>query len=156
MNRINITVTNGTFTYPIDMKDVQVEHYAYDNSFCIASGGLASTQPIATEQDYQELISPEDRANKEIAIIEDAIDVLIQDEIDKYNKANGVKFKDINAIAKYVLVPTYNHFAFCDSVLKWNVAVWEEARRLQGEIFAGNIPKPTTVEEFIAMLPKRV
>lgn len=89
-------------------------------------------------------------------LVEAAIDRLIQNEILVYNKANGVSFKDINAVVKYATIDTYTHVGFCKSMLTWNAEVWEASRKIQSEIYSGTIEKPESVEAFISLLPKRV
>ncbi len=100
-----------------------------------------------TQEELQAIVEP--------LIVESAIDKLIQDEIEAYNKANYVSFKNINAISKYTVVPTYTHIDFCNSVLTWNTEVWETSRQLQRDIHLGVIEKPESVEAFLALLPKR-
>jgi len=153
--KIDITNTNGTFTYPIDMSLVQVEQYAWDNSFCIAEGSGLDL-PVATQEDYLLLMSPQERALVEIKAVEDAIDATIQNEIDAYNASSGVFFKDINALQKYTIDETYTHYAFCVSMLAWNIEFYDSARQLQIDIANGVVDKPASVEDFVALLPKRV
>ena len=100
-----------------------------------------------TQEELQAIVEP--------LIVESAIDKLIQDEIEAYNKANYVSFKNINAIPKYAIDLNYTHIDFCNSVLAWNIKVWETSRQLQRDIHLGVIEKPESVEAFLALLPKR-
>lgn len=81
-----------------------------------------------------------------------AVESLIQGEITKYNEANLVAFKDIDACAKYTTTPTYTHYQFCVDVIAWQTNVWETARSIQADVLAGTRPLPT-LEEFVAELP---
>jgi hypothetical protein len=81
------------------------------------------------------------------------IDSYIQSKIDDYNNANGVMFANINSIMKYTIDNTYTHFAFCNSIILWNIDVWETARAIQQDVLSGNRDEPTT-EELLAELPE--
>lgn len=87
--------------------------------------------------------------------METAINNLIQSKIDKYNSDNKVSFTNINSIAKFLFVPTYAHYTFCDSINNWVITVWETARGVLTQVEDGIIPIPT-VDELIAMLPEYV
>lgn len=81
-----------------------------------------------------------------------SIEQLIQSEIDKYNEANGVLFKDIDACAKYVNIPSYTHYQFCIDVISWQTNVWETARQIQSDVLAGTRTMPTE-KELLSELP---
>ena len=81
-----------------------------------------------------------------------AVESLIQGEITKYNEANMVAFKDIDACAKYTTIPTYTHYQFCVNVITWQTNVWETARSIQTAVLAGTRTMPT-LEAFMAELP---
>jgi len=76
----------------------------------------------------------------------------IQDVIDAYNKAYGVKFESVYNCTMYKDITDYEHQQFCIDALAFNALVWAETRTIQKDILAGNIEVPTD-EEFIAMLP---
>ena len=87
-----------------------------------------------------------------IASGEALVEAHIQEPIDAYNKANGVKFKDAHSCANYKDEATYPHHLFCADAWAFNVAVWEASRAIQVQVFTEVIPQPTA-EEFKAMLP---
>ena len=94
----------------------------------------------------------EEKVNQARADMVKAVEEYIQSEVNKYNEANGVMFKDIDACAKYTTVPTYTHYQFCVDVITWNVNVWETSRAIEAEVLAGNRQIPT-VEELVLELP---
>ncbi len=96
----------------------------------------------------------EELYKKEVATVDNAIDDLIQTEIVKYNTENGTTFKHINSIPKYTIDETYTHYDFCVKCLAWNLSVFEEARLLQKQIETGARPKPSSLEQFLNLLPK--
>jgi len=97
-------------------------------------------------------IPQEELMNKAKEEMMRAIETLIQSEVDKYNEANMVAFKDIDACAKYTTVTTYTHYQFCVDVIAWQTSVWEYARQVQADVMAGTRTMPTT-EELLAELP---
>lgn len=78
---------------------------------------------------------------------------LIQSKIIRYNKENGVAFDNIDACTKYLYVPTYSHYQFCVDVISWTVSLWEAARKLEADIYAGIVEKPANVNDFLAQMP---
>lgn len=108
--------------------------------------GVTVLKTVA-EQETEYLASLEAKALQDkINKATQAVDALIQAEIDVYNQTNGVAFKDIDALAKYVTVTTYAHNAFCVSMVNWVAQLWEAARTSTA----------ATEEEFLASLPARV
>ena len=85
--------------------------------------------------------------------MEKAINTLISSEIKKYNKKNGLLFKDIDALNKYLVNPNYTHYTFINSCLLWNVDVWEKARAIEKDVILGNREIPT-VKQLLTELPK--
>lgn len=80
------------------------------------------------------------------------VDKYIQNEVDKYNKANGTLFANVHNCATYVLVDTYPHRQFCVDIINFNATVWEKTRSIEADVLAEKREMPT-VEEFIAELP---
>lgn len=80
------------------------------------------------------------------------VEEYIQKEVDDYNKANGLQFRDVHSCANYKDNTDYAHQGFCLSVWNWNVAVWETARMIQASVFAGTRGLPAK-DEFLAELP---
>lgn len=80
------------------------------------------------------------------------VDKYIQNEVDKYNKANGTLFASVHNCATYVLVDTYPHRQFCIDIVNFNAIVWEKARSIEADVLAEKREMPT-IEEFIAELP---
>lgn len=91
-------------------------------------------------------ITPEELQVKAIQEATTYVDGLIAKEISDYNEANGTKFVDVNSLAKFVLVTTYEHYDFCLSMINWVAILWETARNSTA----------TTKEDFVAELPTRV
>lgn len=83
---------------------------------------------------------------------ESSVEKHIQDPIDIYNIANGVKFAHAHSCANYKDMTGYAHQQFCIDIWDFNVAVWEAARTIQVDVLTNTIPQPTP-EEFVAMLP---
>lgn len=129
-------VLDGTETLEVDSKNKIVK---------VTKGQRDKT----AEELETELAEAQRQTRKEML---QAIESLIQGEIDKYNEANMVAFKDIDACAKYTTIPTYTHYQFCVDVIVWQTNVWETARTIQADVLAGTRPIPTT-EEFISELP---
>jgi len=87
--RINITMVNGTFIYPVDMTNVQVEQYAYDNSFCIGASEQTLAAPIATDDDYLLLNSDEDLR---IMYEDNMTSVMTSAQVDALGEPQGFRF----------------------------------------------------------------
>ena len=83
---------------------------------------------------------------------EDAITQHIQAEVERYNAANDVIFRDIHSCKAYADVQDYTHQAFCAAVWAWNVDVWEAARNILAEVKTGIRATPT-VDELLGELP---
>ena len=81
------------------------------------------------------------------------IDNYIQREIDKYNEANNVLFKNVDSCMKYTAVPSYSHYQFCVDIIVWTPKVWEKAREIELDILNGIRDIPT-IEQLILELPK--
>lgn len=60
-----------------------------------------------------------------------AIGQAIQNEVDIYNKANGIALGNVHNAESYSRVPTYTHRAFCEAVWLWSVELWEFMRAWQ-------------------------
>jgi len=105
-------------------------------------------------EDYTPNFTKIDKAklNKLITSGEHQVDSHIQNAIDIYNLTNGVKFKDINSIPKYLNDNTYEHYAFCVAIINFNKDCWIVSRQVQKDILSGAISIPTA-DEFGAMLP---
>jgi hypothetical protein len=80
--------------------------------------------------------------------------------IKEYNETNGTEFgrgtleaQAIHNCATYKDDTDYPHQPFCAKIVKFNSAVWKDARQAQIDIGNGTIPEPQTEEEFIALLP---
>jgi len=84
--------------------------------------------------------------------LETGISKLIQSKIDSYNVENKVSFNNIDSLQKYTVSSTYPHLNFVNSMLVWNIAVWEHARSAMSDVLSG---KRTihTLEELIQELP---
>ena len=87
---------------------------------------------------------------KQIADGEALVESHVQEQIDIYNEANGVRFNSVDSCSKYVGQTAYEHQPFCVAILAFNCATWEAARLAQID---GRVTADTTAEEFIAMLP---
>lgn len=98
-------------------------------------------------------IPQEELLNKAKEEMMKAVEDLIQSEITKYNDANMVAFKNIDACAKYTNIPTYTHYQFCIDVITWQTTVWETARKIQSDVLGGLRTMPT-LDEFKEELPK--
>ncbi len=81
------------------------------------------------------------------------VDALVQGIIENYNSTHGVQFANINSIPKYVGQTAYTHVSFCDAIVAYNAACYDEARAIQTKVFNGEIEAPTTEDELIALLP---
>jgi len=85
---------------------------------------------------------------------ETAVDTYIQDEVTAYNLASGYAFVDINAFAKYALLPDSIHYSTAMSFIAWADAVWTVARGIQQDVMLGNRDMPS-IEDFLVELPRR-
>ena len=126
---------------------------AYDT----ATHKLNGISYVVTATEVQKIydmapIPQEELLNKAKEEMMRAVESLIQGEITKYNEANMVAFKDIDACAKYTTIPAYTHYQFCLDVISWQTNVWETARSIQTAVLAGTRTMPT-LEEFMAELP---
>lgn len=83
---------------------------------------------------------------------EQLVTELIQSEVDAYNKANGMAFRDVHSCKNYAGVQDYTHQPFCAAVWAWNVSVWESARQILRDVATGVIELPNE-DEFVGMLP---
>ncbi|MDY0186202.1 MAG: hypothetical protein RBR43_10040 [Desulfuromonadaceae bacterium] len=83
---------------------------------------------------------------------EQAISDYIQAEVDNYNAANDVIFRDIHSCKAYADVQDYSHQPFCAAVWAWNVDVWEAARNILTEVKSGT-RATSTVDELLGELP---
>ena len=81
-----------------------------------------------------------------------AVDGYIQNEVNKYNKANGTMFEKVHNCAAYVGVATYSHQQFCIDILSFNASVWDKARSVEAEVIAG-LRVPPAKEELLSELP---
>ena len=79
------------------------------------------------------------------------IDEHIQSKIDDYNSENGVIFKDIDSISKYLIDPNYTHYDFCKKITLWAISVWENARELQEKMLTKEMD---IIENIINLLPE--
>jgi len=84
--------------------------------------------------------------------LETGISKLIQSKIDSYNVENKVSFNNIDSLQKYTISTTYPHLNFVNSMLVWNIAVWEHFRSVMSDVLSGNRTVPT-LEELIQELP---
>jgi len=84
--------------------------------------------------------------------LETGISKLIQEKIDNYNVENNVSFESIDSLQKYTVSTTYPHLNFINSMLIWNIAVWEHSRSVMSDVLSGNRAVPT-LEELIQELP---
>lgn len=94
----------------------------------------------------------QEQINKIKTDIVNAIDGYIQLEIDKYNNANNVLFKNVDSCMKYTAVPSYIHYQFCVDIIVWTPKVWEKAREIEMDILNGLREIPT-IEELLSELP---
>ena len=135
--------------YPLTLVNEQYNHKTQNRSevpnYEILEDSVIGTYTV-TDKSIQTIMA-ETKVEYELEV-----EKLIQDEIDKYNSANLVAFKNIDACAKYTNVPTYAHYQFCVDVILWQTNVWESARTIQKEVLEGVRPMPT-LEEFMAELP---
>ena len=104
-----------------------------------------------------ELYAGSDRESVDNAVTLNAsinmlIEAHIQEPIDIYNSTYGLVFKDAHSCANYINNISYTHYNFCFDAWNFNVDVWEEARRLQSEVEAGNI-YISSLAELKSMLP---
>jgi len=94
--------------------------------------------------------------NKQLLILKSKMTIEvekhIQNEVDKYNKANGTLFASVHNCATYVLVETYPHRQFCVDIVNFNAKVWERARSIEADVVSEKREMPS-IEEFIAELP---
>lgn len=143
---LKVVVPNGVTT---DALGNTVEAWTERDMFTadiLDEDGITVLKTIA-EQENDYIASLEAKALEEkIRTATQAVDALIQAEIDLYNTTNGVAFKDIDALAKYVTVTTYPHNAFCVSMINWVAELWEAARTSTA----------TNEADFLAGLPTRV
>lgn len=122
------------------------------------TGSVEYTAVVDADRDgwalwVEDTASEEAQKEAERQAVTAAITALIQSKITAYNKANGVAFDNIDACTKYLSVPTYTHYAFCVAVIAWTVEVWETARQLEIDIYAGVVDKPADVDAFISLMP---
>jgi hypothetical protein len=78
---------------------------------------------------------------------EDITDAYIQNKIDEYNTANGVKFKNIDAFTKYAVNTESQYNAIANRFIVYADNIWKAVREYQKTIIT--IP---TDEEFKAVL----
>jgi hypothetical protein len=86
------------------------------------------------------------------AAYEEIVTALIQNEVDKYNKANDVLFRDVHSCKSYADMTGYEHQAFCLGVFTWNLDVWQAVRQILADVKAGTRQAPT-IGEFLTELP---
>lgn len=99
-----------------------------------------------------ENVPQEEIVNKTIQEVTSKIDNFIQSKIDDYNKTNGTMFKDINAIAKYLIDTNYTHYPFCYALTMWNIQVWETARNIQSQVLGGSREMPVDITSELPLL----
>ena len=105
------------------------------------------------QQEVSDYLKAQER--KQILLsYEQAVDKYIQDEVTTYNEANGYAFVDINAFAKYALLPDSIHYDTAMNFLAWSDSVWTIVRGIQQEVMLGNREMPS-IEDFLVELPER-
>ena len=92
---------------------------------------------VAEEQAYLAQLASEAQANA-IKHFTDVTTAFIQSKIDMYNLSHGVAFKDIDAFAKYALVPTSSYNAISVQFISYADRVWSAVRAYQAS--ATSIP----------------
>jgi len=83
---------------------------------------------------------------------EQLAEALIQAQVEAYNAAHGLSFRDVYSCDIYADKTGYPHQQFCADITDWNWRVWSATRATQADILAGNRTIPTEAE-FIAELP---
>lgn len=155
---------NPNISFPKNITDELLTSYGvykvaeniplYDESTQrVESGDIQSIDGVWTQTYNIVDIPVMELQERKIQEVTSIIDSFIQSKINEYNKANGTLFKDINAIPKYLIDSTYTHFPFCEALVKWNIIVWEVARKTQADVLAGVIDEPTDIT---AILPDLV
>ena len=133
VNDLQVVIPNGVET---DSKGNFVEAWSVVPKF----------QTIAEEEAYTLELTTKAKENA-IKHFTDKTTDFIQSKIDAYNLANGVAFQDIDAFAKYALVPTSSYNAISVRFIAYADKVWSAVRNYQATATA--IP---TDESFQAVL----
>lgn len=79
------------------------------------------------------------------------IEETIQNEINLYNKLNGIALGSVHNAESYSRVTTYTHKDFCGAVWLWSIELWEHMRAWQNTLLS--IPTETDMVNKIAEKP---
>jgi hypothetical protein len=81
--------------------------------------------------EHEDAPAPIITPDQSIAILESMTNNYIQRKIDAYNLANGVKFANIDAFAKYAINTSSQHNAIANQFIVYADNIWKAVRAYQ-------------------------